>query len=657
MTTFELSEPITAPVPVIPVVSKETNTKAVRPHWMKSWTEFKATVKWEGNRAVRRAMFHTLRSPWYGLRCVGWSLRAQVIIPKEIIMGVWDSEARADYKAMSRGHERKAGRTDYRQDRKTRAGYALGFFAAKGVLELAYLASLWFDPLWIDTLVTTVIVGATGFVGRPRDKQLIEPAVLPQKLEKASPDRIYQALADIGVASLDNIKPFGDGLTRDNANQLQFIELALYGGAIADNVIKKRKALAGALGRNVGTVWPQKGSGGENTVKIVLTDHELADLPQQPSPLLSAKRTDSFAPIPVGVDEMGNPSSIPGAGNGHYFAAAGSGGGKSTFARNVISHFVLDPTSSTIILDAGGNGEYDEYDSATRFHLSARDDEGLATMLRCLQWVEETEVTRRAQLLASLPRGIERKVTREVVDMLPGLGSMLIVLDEANKLFFHPDLGAEARRAFASIADQSRKLGITLLPMTQRGASTHMPIEIKCNLLAARWAGVLDGQPEVDAVLGTGAWGNGAHCNEIALNTGLGYVGNGEGGFEPMRVTRLTPQEQAQIVDKRLMQPEPIEKLQFPKPVDQELPTEEQGPLLQRLLELQTADGYDPKGIWSKDFHYVCEDFKVSDVQLRKALKEAGVAVKGVEMYDVDKGKVTTKQGFRFDELAKALGE
>jgi len=198
----------------------------------------------------------------------------------------------------------------------------------------------------------------------------------------------------------------------------------------------------------------------------------------------------------------------------HLLVAGQTGGGKSTFLRQLITSLYLKDRAATFVLiDLKGGLEFQTFERLPRIAVIP----SVALAIHQLKWVSEAIDARMALLKEAGCRDLEEYLARRSKDkngarQMPAttmpLQRQVIVVDEAAEMFLAGDhaTGQDvqlARRILSQVARQGRSLGIHLIVATQRPDSRALDPQIKANL-----PGVLCYQMVNDAssisVLGTG---------------------------------------------------------------------------------------------------------------------------------------------------------
>lgn len=267
---------------------------------------------------------------------------------------------------------------------------------------------------------------------------------------------------------------------------------------------KKKDDLEGSLQVYIDDIREDRGKG---TVDIIYSPHQMPDVFKPTSfrdlaalhflvgTTRSKKYTDHLGVTP------------------HLMIAGQTGGGKSTFLRQLITSLYLsNPEMRFTLIDLKGGLEFQIFEGLPRVSVvgnlggaayeltqAAIDGEHRMTILKANGCTDLAEYLNLPKEKRKLPEGIPASLA---------LDRRVLVIDEAAELFLvgqgsHTDAVQGARRNLSQIARQGRGLGIHLVVATQRPDSRALDPQVKANL-----PGVLCFQMVNDAssigVLGSG---------------------------------------------------------------------------------------------------------------------------------------------------------
>lgn len=198
--------------------------------------------------------------------------------------------------------------------------------------------------------------------------------------------------------------------------------------------------------------------------------------------------------------------------NPHLLVAGQTGGGKSTFLRQMITHLYINNKSLEFtLIDLKGGLEFALFENLERITV-APDIYKSISELEILQ----TKLEQRMKLIRSVNAKdldgyleyLKKQATTDPQVKIPSLNRHVLVIDEAAEMFLgsktnKSENAQNARTAISQIARLGRAVGVHLVVATQRPDSRALDPQVKANL-----TGVLCFRMQNDAssisVLGTG---------------------------------------------------------------------------------------------------------------------------------------------------------
>jgi S-DNA-T family DNA segregation ATPase FtsK/SpoIIIE len=306
----------------------------------------------------RWSLFHLIRLPIYGGRLVLWSVpgigRALRLLidwatdaeSKPLRLGAIDRHDVGGYALLLR---QKSERT------KNRHWYALGIGLAAVLVVVAGLLAE--GPLrWVTVAAA---VGVFGWVGRPRDAVLIDPAVITDPgARRITVDVLAKAFEDVGLADERHPITYHGKWGRDGHGYRGIIHLPP--GTTADRAIRKRVELAAALHKDESTVFLSRvrGDGASaGLVELWLPDIDPYATAPVVTPLVKAEAVDFWKPFPFGTNAHGGTVAMPMIWSSLLIGALPRHG-KSFAARLVVAAAALDAWVRIIVFDAKGGGDW-----------------------------------------------------------------------------------------------------------------------------------------------------------------------------------------------------------------------------------------------------------------------------------------------------------
>lgn len=532
----------------------EHDRRPVVPAALRNADERRDLARWAVRFGAHVTAFHLVRLPWYLIQLAFWSPRGAYRVARVVTDAVRDSEAgplrRTEVERRDSAAYLKLVRE--RNRRVTRRGGiavgALGVIVALGWTVLGPVPALVPGPdgalvpgpgptlglVALRTLTVGLVVGVLGMVGAPRDRRIAPPATIaPSAPPRLSADVVTRALQSLGIAAMGPkaaAPAFVAPITRDGPGWRADVDLP-HGVTVAD-VMERRDRLASGLRRPLSAVWPEA-SAEQHAGRLVLWvgDQPLNKVKPAVWPL--AKRGDVQvigARFPFGTDQRQRPVLVT-LEETNALIGALPGGGKTAAVRVLGLAAALDVHCELRIGEHKGSGDLEALEQVAHRYASGVDDEALGVTLASLRQLLD-EVADRAARVKRLPRQLvpDRKVTPELAAR-PGSGLHPIVqiIDEAQELFTHPEIGKEAGELAERIIKRGRAFGVYLVIATQRPDAKSVPSGVSGNV-GLRFCLRVTGQVENDMILGTSAYKNGIRATTLSpSDRGIGYlVGAGD---------------------------------------------------------------------------------------------------------------------------------
>lgn len=487
---------------------ESTARRPILPAWARSRSDLLAAAARWGQLAAYRCAYHGLRLPVYGLRLAAWAPLGAVRAAGAVWRWASDAEgrpARAD--AVAGGDWQAYASLVRLRDRHVRwrgMVCAAGLAGAVGGGVVLALAS----PIAAGA-VGAGLLAAAGAAGRPADTPLVTRAVIRHKLRPLTSREVERALESIGVAAIrnDGVR-FPDPIARDGDGWRAVIDLPA--GVTAADVVDRRDRLASGLSRPLGCVWPE-GVPEAHPGRLVLWvgDKDLAESKAVAWPLAKTGTVDLFEPFPVGVDPRGR--AVDGElMETNWLIGSIPGMGKTFLVKLPLLAAGLDERAEIWTAELKGTGDLAFAEQYATRYTSGADDDSIETAARMLADLRG-ELQRRAKTIKGLPRDLapENKVTPGLADRKDlGLHPLVVVIDECQELFSHPEYGKAAGENAVKVIKLGRALGVVLILATQRPDKDSLPTGVSANVGTRACLRVM-GHVENDMILGTSAHKNG----------------------------------------------------------------------------------------------------------------------------------------------------
>jgi S-DNA-T family DNA segregation ATPase FtsK/SpoIIIE len=505
----------------------------VVPTFLRNAAEFIDATRWTVSYYAHVTAFHILRAPVYLARLL---LRAPRGTGRLIVRwGKWvaDTDARpveakaaasADIEAwlaLSREHSRRV--------RPRR----IASVAVATVTGITTAVAAFLVPGWTLTACVTAAALA-GLAGKKGDKPLVTRYVATNVLRRLDSTEVFDALAAIGIEGKKGRRgvEFASEVMRHGPGWRAEIDLPP--GVEATAVLEKRAALAAAMRRPISTVWPEAdrtAHPGRLVLWVAQRDPAKAD--RKLWPLMKDGQADVYEPLPYGFDPRGNLVEIT-LMYSNLLVGGIPGSGKTSCALAIVLGVALDPTAELWIYELKGSGDLDSVKPVCHRYVSGDEDEDLEAALAGMR-SGIAEYQRRAAFVRSLPASEVpegRKVTRALAEKYPeqNLGPRVIVIDEVQELFTHPDYKEEAASLATRLIKKARAYGIILILLTQNPDAPSLPTSVSSSVGTRLCLAVMDWRAN-NNVLGTGAYDRGLRATDISIDEqGTGILARGREG-------------------------------------------------------------------------------------------------------------------------------
>jgi S-DNA-T family DNA segregation ATPase FtsK/SpoIIIE len=210
--------------------------------------------------------------------------------------------------------------------------------------------------------------------------------------------------------------------------------------------------------------------------------------------------------------------------------------GKTVVLRLLLLIAALDPRVELLVFELKGTGDMSPLATVAHRYRSGDDDPDIAYVVAALREAQK-DLRRRAAKIRSLPRDLcpEFKVTPQLADNRSlGLHPVVIGIDECQRLFEHPEYGADAAAICEDLVRRGPAVGIITILATQRPDAKALPTGITAAAIMRLCLKVM-GWQENNMILGTGAHQRGIQATAFSFNDkGIGLLaGEGE---EPQTV-------------------------------------------------------------------------------------------------------------------------
>jgi S-DNA-T family DNA segregation ATPase FtsK/SpoIIIE len=505
----------------------------VVPTFLRRVDAFVDATKWTASYYAHLAAFHTFRAPVYLTRLL---LRAPRGTGRLLVRwGKWvaDTEARpVEAKAAASADVEAWLSLSRERSRRVRPRRIASLAVATGTGITALTASF-LVPGW--TIGAAIGAAAlAGLNGRKGDKALITRYVATNVLRRLDSTEVFDALAAIGIEGKKGRKgvEFASEVMRDGPGWRAEVDLPP--GIEATAVLEKRAALAAAMRRPISTVWPEADrTAHPGRLVLWVASRDPAKAGRKLWPLMKDGQADVYEPLPYGFDPRGNLVEIT-LMYSNLLVGGIPGSGKTSCALAIVLGVALDPTAELWIYELKGSGDLDSVKPVCHRYVSGDEDEDLEAALAGLR-SGIAEYQRRAKFIKSLPASEVpegRKVTRALAEKYPeqNLGPRVIVIDEMQEIFTHPDYKDEAAALCTRLIKKGRAYGLILILLTQNPDAPSLPTSVSSSVGTRLCLAVMDWRAN-NNVLGTSAYERGLRATDISIDEqGTGILARGREG-------------------------------------------------------------------------------------------------------------------------------
>ena len=327
---------------------------AVIPSYLRSRVEFTDNAKVVASYYLHKAGFHAARVPVYALRLWSRAPRGAGRLTYRWWRWVTDAEARPVMaKAAAQADPGAWVALTTMQTKRTgpRRRQSLVVAVPAGVLILVAAFLL---PGWALAAAAAGIASLLGLAGRNADQPIVSRYVSVQVMRPLASTEVEAALEAIGIKGRidwpEPIQTDGPGWRA---------ELDLPGGTTADQVLEKRKELAGAMRRPLATVWPSTDPDAHPARLVMwVAKQDPSKMPRRLHPLLKDGQCSLFDAIPFGFSPRGQLRHLE-LMYSNLITAGVPGSGKTSALLAICAAGALDPTCEMLTYELKGSGDLD----------------------------------------------------------------------------------------------------------------------------------------------------------------------------------------------------------------------------------------------------------------------------------------------------------
>jgi S-DNA-T family DNA segregation ATPase FtsK/SpoIIIE len=525
----------------------------ILPAWARNWATVRANTGAIAKVTWWHTRYHSLRSPKYAVKVVGYSARGAFRGGRRL----WPVLAAQDHtraiKALRAQSTAKPDDTvlaaqavlahrDRTLARRWRWGAALGLASAAAV-------ALNYASLGLQLAAGCIMCGGLTAIGWSDQAQILDHGTPPLRIAMDS-QQLNDALRATGLLKQGKGDDDGPkvncimGPLRDGNGWSVVFDLPKGGGKTAADVLAKRTAIAAELGVDeiqvIMTRVRAHGGGNAGRVSMWVADDDpyLAD--PVPSPLASLDTFSVWDPIPFGADARGRRIDVPVVWQSMFFGGLPRRG--KTFTQRLMSAAgVLDPWVRHYVADGKGGADWMPMKAvAHRLVMGAEDDAIAALKAMLKELIAEMEY--RFALFRSLPTSLcpEGKLTKQIVERYK-LPFIFVTVDELQE--YLTAMEKEERDQVISdlcrIARRGPAAGFISNFASQRPDAESVPTKLR-EIITLRYSTQVVDQTSSDMVLGKGKASQGADASVLSEeHRGVGVLVTGPASFVTVKADLL----------------------------------------------------------------------------------------------------------------------
>lgn len=371
--------------------------------------------------------------------------------------------------------------------------------------------------------IPTMLVAATLASGTPRKR-------IGRALHRASVRRRLDSSLSSVPGLLSERPPIVGKVARTNGGDR--VILGLRPGTSVDDLVKAQAVIAASLG--VREVRAVADASTKNKVTLTIIRRDPFASLSLPAPTVDLRPTCAWEPIPVGLDEEGEPVVIT-LPERNLLIGGEPGAGKSVGLSVLVASFALDPDVVLWLFDGKLVELAPWADCARRF---VGPDIELAISV-----LEELRVELERRFADLLERKVKKVVSGD------GLALHVLVIDELAVYVAGVDKKLASRFAelLRDLVARGRAAGIIVIAATQKPAIEIVPSALR-DLFGFRWAFRCATKDASDTVLGSGWASGGFSAADIdAATRGVGLLLHEGGTPIRLRAFFLTDDDVAAI--------------------------------------------------------------------------------------------------------------
>lgn len=520
----------------------------VLPAWARNWASVKANHAALWKAAWWHARYHGIRSPKYGVKVVGYSVRGAFRGGRRL----WPVLAADDHtrtvkalRAQSREKpEDEAIALRYQVAHRARTEARRWRWGAAFSLVSIGVGALSFASVGLQAAVGCLVCAGLTVIGWSDEAQILDHGTPPLRIAMDA-QQLNDALRATGLLKQGKGDDEGPkvncimGPLRDGNGWSVVFDLPRGGGKKAADVLAKRTEIAAELGVDeiqviMARVRAAKGGhAGRVSMWVADGDPYLLDgEPQNNSPLLKLDTFSVWEPIPFGRDARSNRIDLPIIWQSMFFGGLPRRG--KTFAQRLLTAAgVLDPWVRHYVADGKGGADWMPMRAiAHRLVMGAEDDAILALKAMLKELLAEME--RRFALFRSVPTSLcpQGKLTKEL-QVKYKLPFIFVTIDELQEYLtaMEQDERDQVINDLARLARRGPAAGFICNFASQRPDADSVPTKLR-EIVTLRYCTQVVDQTSSDMVLGKKKASQGADASVLSEDhKGVGVLVTGPASF------------------------------------------------------------------------------------------------------------------------------
>lgn len=494
-----------------------SDRQPIVPAWLRNGDQRKAVTRWAAAHIGHTAAYHATRAPKYIAKTV---LRAPIGLMRIIASaGRWVLDTEASplrTEAVQRGDIDAYVKLMDRRNSRVK-----GRLIALAVLSVLATVLCWtaiaVAPFWIPWLVLAILVAVLGWMGSPKDRPLLDRAIVVARARKLTAEIVTRAYTRAGLCKSDDPVTFPQPIQRDGEGWRTVIDLPY--GQTFTQALGRRDKIASGIDVAETQVFLDRDATSMRRLAMWVADCDPFAISAGRTPLAKIEHIDFWQAIPLGVNERGQLVTVSMLWTSLLVGAVPRSG-KTFVARLIALAAALDPHVSLHVYDGKGSPDWRAFAQVAHRcgfgTIETSASQPVASFLDDLRGLKQ-EAGERFERLSQLPVTVcpEGKLTQQLSrDTKFGMPLKLLVVDEVQEYIADPEHGKEITTLLAYLVKVAPAVGMSVLSATQRPDEKALPPAVRDNH-AARFALRVTSWNMSDLVLGAGAYSEGLDASRL----------------------------------------------------------------------------------------------------------------------------------------------